>query len=100
MCYDIKANLEAQLSRANRKGVLQAIKEIKEKVSSFKPPTPEPFKEFQNSIKQQRTVNNLLKNPDDLVYFVRCNKENFNRLCNESHIPHKSKALYSHSQCR
>jgi putative SOS response-associated peptidase YedK len=32
MCYDIKTNLEAQLSRANRKGDLQAIKEIKEKL--------------------------------------------------------------------
>lgn len=31
MCYDIKTNLEAQLSRANRKGDLQAISEIKEK---------------------------------------------------------------------
>jgi len=30
MCYDIKANLEAQLSRGNRKGDLRAIKEIKE----------------------------------------------------------------------
>lgn len=29
MCYDIKTNLEAQLSRANRKGDLQAIEEIK-----------------------------------------------------------------------
>ena len=100
MCYDIKTNLEAQLSRANRKGDLQAIKEIKEKVSSFKPPTPEPFKEFQCRIKEQRTGNNLLKDPDDLVYFVRCNKENFYRLCNESHIPPKSKTLYLHSQCR
>jgi len=27
MCYDIKTNLEAQLSRANRKGDLQEIKE-------------------------------------------------------------------------
>jgi len=32
MCYDIKTNLEAQLSRANRKGDLQAISEIKEKL--------------------------------------------------------------------
>lgn len=32
MCYDIKTSLEAQLSRANRKGDLQAIKEIKEKL--------------------------------------------------------------------
>jgi len=31
MCYDIKTNLEAQLSRANHKDDLQAIKEIKEK---------------------------------------------------------------------
>ena len=30
MCYDIKTNLEAQLSRASRKLDLQAIKEIKE----------------------------------------------------------------------
>jgi hypothetical protein len=30
MCYDISTNLQAQLSRANRKGDLHAIKEIKE----------------------------------------------------------------------
>jgi len=30
MCYDIKTNLQAQLSRASRKGDMQAIKEIKE----------------------------------------------------------------------
>ncbi len=30
MCYDIKPNLQAQLSRANRKGDLQAIIEIME----------------------------------------------------------------------
>jgi len=35
MCYDIKTNLQAQLSRANRKGDLQAIKEIKENLASL-----------------------------------------------------------------
>jgi hypothetical protein len=35
MCYDIKTNLEAQLSRASRKGDLQAIKEIKEKLVPY-----------------------------------------------------------------
>jgi len=33
MCYDIKTNLQAQLSRANRKGDMQAIKEIKENLA-------------------------------------------------------------------
>jgi len=52
MCYDIKTNLEAQLGRANRKVDLQN----KGKAGSFKPSTPEPFKDFQSSIKEQKTT--------------------------------------------
>ena len=33
MCYDIKTNLQAQLSCAKRKGDLQAIREIKENLA-------------------------------------------------------------------